>query len=1073
MSDDLLLEGGAHGHMNHVYDNGEMTFGELKQLLQAAADGKLRGTEKTDGQNLSISFNVKTGRAKAARNKGQLKARGLDPEELDEFFSNHPSQALRYSFVEALQTFEQAVKDIDKDTLVSIFGENNEVYFNTEVMNPGNPDAPEGDPRRTGTTNVIPYDKKTLLIHGVGHFHLDPELTDKENAAIDVSPNYDRLEPLLRDKSTDDSTTFSVETHPERKLAPAGLRSIRKILQSTIDAINNLMQDIQVSDSDTIDHYVSEQVAPQIEQFGLTEDINRMILQRVMKIGDYPGLPQITKGMPPEIKQEVSQFVKSFKYAEYTLDLQRILHDFSTAALEGFESAFIADNARQISFLQDKIKTEIAAIRGSSNERAKAELEKQMIKLKSIKGVNTPSEGFVFNWNGITYKFTGNFAPANQILGMRPFNRFGPIEPAGAEEGPSQDDSKPLVIAILPGSFKPPHRGHLAVAQAIAKGGTNVKTGSRGKVDSVPAADKVYILVSAPVDRSRPLPISEKVISAQEAVQIWNSFLDKSTIRDKVEVMISPHASPFLPVHDFVTHPADPTNKLVAPPNSTVILGVGDKDDDWKRYLGLIPKATKERPDLKVFDVVVPAVGHSPNYVSLLDQNPDIKNMMKSNYQDYNAGDMRAMIDLATKNPVALELLKDFVPRPEDAMAVMGVLGLNPVDPTGTEPGEEPLRSPEDQVEEPEIDQLAEIINQQAAILYEGFRAQRAPKGNRDSGKFQTSMRKRLSKAHATYLDMGRKDLTKHGGGFRLDRPKDTSNAFLAEEELDETSSMASGAVAGYSGPIGKQNKRDDEMEMTKEEKKLRRKIRIGLKEFFNNKVREEESIIAKVLQEHDLRMHLRDIIFEASLNEAEDPTADLHDNTGMNTLKELFANSNILAMLRQPYQSLQTDPNQRKSFRAHIINWVQDTLAPVKANDAAGRGQEDLQEEMGIDIQGVDADKFIDADDGSPVAPDPEEDNLSTMNPIEGEDSTGRNKAKDVYPKIEKSIVTYYAILDNPEDQEMFYDYLIANLKMYFDKWENEITKGIEEPTNDAYDQASAQAPAAPEGDPFAQAAE
>ena len=383
------------------------------------------------------------------------------------------------------------------------------------------------------------------------------------------------------------------------------------------------------------------------------------------------------------------------------------------------------------------------------------------------------------------------------------------------------------------------------------------------------------------------------------------------------------------------------------------------------------------------------------------------------------------------------------------------------------------MRSPEDQVEEPEIDQLAEIINQQAAILYEGFRAQRAPKGNRDSGKFQTSMRKRLSKAHATYLDMGRKDLTKHGGGFRLDRPKDTSNAFLAEEELDETSSMASGAVAGYSGPIGKQNKRDDEMEMTKEEKKLRRKIRIGLKEFFNNKVREEESIIAKVLQEHDLRMHLRDIIFEASLNEAEDPTADLHDNTGMNTLKELFANSNILAMLRQPYQSLQTDPNQRKSFRAHIINWVQDTLAPVKANDAAGRGQEDLQEEMGIDIQGVDADKFIDADDGSPVAPDPEEDNLSTMNPIEGEDSTGRNKAKDVYPKIEKSIVTYYAILDNPEDQEMFYDYLIANLKMYFDKWENEITKGIEEPTNDAYDQASAQAPAAPEGDPFAQAAE
>ena len=39
MKKDLLLEGAVAGHMNHIYDNGEMTFGELKQLLQMAADG--------------------------------------------------------------------------------------------------------------------------------------------------------------------------------------------------------------------------------------------------------------------------------------------------------------------------------------------------------------------------------------------------------------------------------------------------------------------------------------------------------------------------------------------------------------------------------------------------------------------------------------------------------------------------------------------------------------------------------------------------------------------------------------------------------------------------------------------------------------------------------------------------------------------------------------------------------------------------------------------------------------------------------------------------------------------------
>ena len=100
----------------------------------------------------------------------------------------------------------------------------------------------------------------------------------------------------------------------------------------------------------------------------------------------------------------------------------------------------------------------------------------------------------------------------------------------------------------------------------------------------------------------------------------------------------------------------------------------------------------------------------------------------------------------------------------------------------------------------------------------------------------------------------------------------------------------------------------------------------------------------------------------------------------------------------------------------------------------------------------------FIDAADGSEKE-EPEEPEEETMSPITGEDTTGRNKAERVYPSIEKSIVDYYAELDNPEDQEMFHDYLIANIKLYFDKWGNEMSTSIEEPTNDEYDQAAAQA--------------
>ena len=1029
MENKLLLEGAVAGHMNHIYDNGEMTFGELKQLLQAIADGKVRGTEKTDGQNIFLSFNVKTGKAVAIRNKGHIKAGGLDLEAFDEFFSEHPSQSLRFSFVEALEAFEDAIKQVDEDTQEKIFGPENNVYFNTEVMNPGTPGLDEEDPRSKGTTNVIPYDKKTLLIHRVGHGAFERETAKRLDQ--DVSGNFDTLEQAIAGMSTDDTAQFSVETNQIRRLQPMGDKNT---VADTISEVDNLVRDQGLTDQNTINDYVISQVVPVIDQFGLTEDRNKLILKRLMMPTGGPHIRDITRGVPVELTSEISQFIKDFRYASFTRSLQNVLHNFSVSAVDGLQSAFIADNEKQIKFLQAELQSSITKIQNSSNERAKEELTRQMEKLKAASGINTPSEGFVFDWNGATYKLTGNFAPANQILGMERFQRFGPIEPAEEGELAAQGETQALTIAVVPGAFKPPHKGHLSMVESLAEN-----------------ADKVIVIISTPLKGGRALP-SGKVIDSDHAVQIWNAYLDGSPAKNKTIVMKSPAASPVGVTYDFVMKAPDATDPLVAPPNTTVLLGCGDKEDDKSRYENIISKA-REDLEIKV-QVCELTAKHSPEYLNLLKTNPAVIELLPSNKKgtvsidDLHASDMRYVIDVATKDPIGVSMLMDFVPQAEDAMAVMGILGLNPADQRGNE---------SDQVEEPEIDELAEIIYQEAQKVYEGFKAQRAPKPKKASGKFQKSMKSRLAKAHSTYLDMGRKDLTKHGGGFHLDRPKNISNAFLAEEDIDEMSSMAGGNVAGYAAPIGssnKKHKRIDEMNTQKQEKRLRLKIRKSLKEFFNSKAQEHEGSIAKILEEHQLRLHLRGVIFEQTLNEAEDPTVDLHDNTGINTLKDLMKNTNVLSTLRGVYKTLTTDENQKASFRAHIVRWVQNTLAPVKLNDT--ESDEQISEEVDIDIQGVEPEKFIDAMDGSEkdtsLEVPEEEEGLTT---ISGEDTTGRNKAERVYPAIEKSVIDYYSELDNPEDQEMFYDYLIANLKLYFDKWDSEMSKSVEEPTNQEYDQA------------------
>lgn len=773
MKKELLQEGAVAGHMNHIYDNGEMTFGELKQLLQAVSDGKVRGTEKTDGQNIFLSFNVRSQKAKAIRNKGHIKAGGLDAQAFDEFFSDHPAQALRFSFVEALQSFEEAIKQVDRDTQEKIFGRNNEVYFNTEVMNPGTPGLEDDDPRGKGTTNVIPYDKKTLLIHRVGHGAFDAKTGQKLEQ--DVTQNFDMLEQAIAGMSTEDPAIFSVETNAIRRLDPM---QDKEILNTTISELDNLLRDQGLSDDATINDYVISQVKPEIDALGLTEDRNEMILKRVMGMPGKPNLRQITTGLPVEIKDDVSNFVKSFKYTSYTTYMQNLLHNFSVEAVNGLESAFISDNQKQIKFLQDEIRDTIKRIEGSSNERAKEELTRQMEKLKSAEGINTPSEGFVFSWNGVTYKLTGNFAPANQILGMERFQRFGPIEPKEKEEKALEAETKPITIAVVPGAFKPPHKGHLSMVESLAEN-----------------ADKVIVIVSTPLKGGRALP-SGKIIDSDHATQIWNAYLDSSPAGAKTTVVKSPAASPVGVTYDFVMKQPDPTDLLVAPPNATVLLGCGDKEDDQTRFQSIIKKA---REDLKIkVQVCDLTAKHSDEYMQLLKNHPAILEGMPSSTkstvdsQDLHASDMRFVIDVASNEPIGLSMLQDFVPTAEDALAVMGILGLNPADQRDDE---------SDQVQEPEINpeevyvdkgELKEMIFQELSAVLEGFRSKKTKHHKPSKSPFQRKMKIRLAKAHSTYLDKGRKDLTKYGGGFKMNRPKNISNAFLAEEEIEEMSIASS-----------------------------------------------------------------------------------------------------------------------------------------------------------------------------------------------------------------------------------------------------------------------------------------
>ena len=252
---------------------------------------------------------------------------------------------------------------------------------------------------------------------------------------------------------------------------------------------------------------------------------------------------------------------------------------------------------------------------------------------------------------------------------------------------------------------------------------------------------------------------------------------------------------------------------------------------------------------------------------------------------------------------------------------------------------------------------------------------------------------------------------------------------------------------------------------MNQEEKILRENIRQIIRLVKQKKNTEEDTLRQVVREFIDIEMQ--------TLTEAGpdvDPTPN--KSTGINVLEELL--KKIIPIIETDYKSLTTNNSQRESYRSHIINAVINSLTPAKINTAAGGDgvEDDLEEEIEINVgdDPVD-DKFIDIRTDAEKSADDEEEEEDPRDAfgadVEG-DETGRNMAYQSYKKIETSIIDSYELLGDPEDQELFYDYLVANLKLYFDKFEEELAGTLDEPTNQAYTDAAAQADvgAEPSGD-------
>ena len=75
--------------------------------------------------------------------------------------------------------------------------------------------------------------------------------------------------------------------------------------------------------------------------------------------------------------------------------------------------------------MRKKVQSAIKDVRAGGDLNKLTKLKVQLDRLNAIGGFDAivPSEGIVFKYKGNTYKFTGAFAPVNQITGLLIFSR--------------------------------------------------------------------------------------------------------------------------------------------------------------------------------------------------------------------------------------------------------------------------------------------------------------------------------------------------------------------------------------------------------------------------------------------------------------------------------------------------------------------------------------------------------------------------------------------------------------------------------------------------------------------------
>lgn len=392
------FEGGAAGHMKHVYDYDELTLRDIKGIIRNLFSGKIEDiTEKLDGMNIQCTMND-DGDVVFIRNKGDLNSEkgGMSVDDMAARWAG--KEHVSNTYLTAADIITKVFKKIGKKFFNP--DKNTKIVANCECIVPGK-------------TNILMYPNAQVDFHNLWVYTREDENSPWQKSEV----TQDGISVL-------DKACQNVEG---AQLTPKVIIRVteksNELLTNYIKGIDAIFKEAGCSESSTIEDYKKarfEDICRKRYQWILDSKVGKEALfNRWFNDDKSVKLTELKK-----IYKDNLDNLANIDYKKLVSECMKPLDTFFSklgnsiiSLCDGMVNAGI--ESKVIDELSKDLEEVVAEVKSNGSAEMNDKLTAQLNRLAELGNQLNASEGIVFKVGDKLMKCTGSFAALNQAINLR------------------------------------------------------------------------------------------------------------------------------------------------------------------------------------------------------------------------------------------------------------------------------------------------------------------------------------------------------------------------------------------------------------------------------------------------------------------------------------------------------------------------------------------------------------------------------------------------------------------------------------------------------------------------------